>query len=196
MGADNSLKKRRLVKFMTALGDRCLEMKPVVNMTGPEEVICETRCPYSKVCKLLPDPRKPESEAKPGFDGFLNFCGDLGTAQGDGEEQDIELANYVPCEGSIEKTFEDRHDILNIVIKANPSVKVKDVIEHACRDWCPDWSEDYHNCNSSNMTCILRGLFSNDKAMEENLKNLAQFEEEAAKKSEELTKEAEANDKK
>ena len=185
-----NLKKRKLVKFQTAKGERTMLMEPVVNLTGPEEVICESRCPYSKICKLLPDPRQPEGEAKIGYDGFLNFCGDLGTPQSEGEEQDSELQNYVPAEGSIEATFEDFPDIFKIAIQANPVVRVKDVIEHACKGWCPDWSEDYKNCNSSNMTCILRGLFVNQKAVENSLSHLSEFEEKAEKESERLTEKA------
>ena len=187
---DDKLKKRKLVKFQTSKGEKELLMEPVVNMNGYEEVICETRCPYSKICKLLPDPREPEGTKKVGYDGFLNFCGDLGTVQADGEKQDAELAHYVPAEGSIEATFEDFPDIIKIAIQANPSVKIQDVIAHACKDWCPDYTEDYANCNSGNMTCMLKGLFMNDKAMEANLKNLKEFEEKAAEESERLTEEA------
>lgn len=187
------MKKRRLVKFQTPKGEKALLMEPVVNISGPEEVICETRCPYSKICKLMPDPRDPEGSQKLGFDGFLNFCGDLGTAQlnGENDEQakgDVDLANYVPAPGSIEDTFEDFPGIFNVAIQANPIVRVKDVIEHACKGWCPDWSEDYHNCNSGNMTCILRNLFINQKAVENSMAHLKEFEADAEKKSEELTK--------
>lgn len=159
--------KKRLVTVQTRLGERKLLMEPSPNMTGADEYICETRCPYSKVCSFIPDPRKPEGTPNiDEVDGFISFCGSLGK----GEDEDSELRDYYPAEGSIEKTFKDFPDIYKIVIDKNPLVNIKDVISSACKGWCPDYSDDYCNCTSQNMSCILRGLFTNTKALDEKLK--------------------------
>lgn len=188
----SNLLKRKAIKFKTRNGDeREIIMEPVLNLAGPEVLVCEEYCPYSKICKILPDPRKPEGSdiGEDGYDGFLNFCGDLGTGD---ENFDIAIANYVPAEGSLEQVFEDFPDIFNLLIEKNPVVRVNDIIDNVCKGgWCSDWTPDHCNCKSSNMSCILRSLFINSEAIKNRLalKDAPQDQEEGDKKEEEEKKE-------
>ena len=72
---------------------------------GDEELICETRCPYSDICDKLPNPRNPEDPDS----SFEDFCGELGELGEPGQNEEdpdrAEIFNSIPAPGSLETIY-------------------------------------------------------------------------------------------
>ena len=49
------------IKVETPKGVRYITYKPVPGVKA-DELVCETRCPYGKICDKLRDPRHPEDK--------------------------------------------------------------------------------------------------------------------------------------
>ena len=156
--------KLKRVKVITPKGERTLLYKPV-NDIPTENVICETACPYGKLCEKLEDPRHPED---PNF-RFTDFCGELGIKDIDdgvnSEENDeeISLIEMVPVEGTIEKNLSDFPDIYQQLIAKDPVVKLSEIIEKFCSNWCDSYNKEHTNCKYENKLCMMHDLFKNDK---------------------------------
>lgn len=151
-------KKLKVVTVMTPKGERTLEYRPVTKAI--EGIICDTECPYGKICGKIRDPRDPDNPKL----RFTNFCGDLGE---DAEDEENDMSEYVPVEGTIEKGLYDFPDIFQTLIKDDPVVKISDIIEKFCKDWCDSYNEEHTNCNSKNKLCMLHNLFMNNKLIQE-----------------------------
>lgn len=112
---------------------------------------CET-CPYGiELCRYLIDPRYPTIINR----RFSDFCGTGNT----------ELANfgdYVPVKGTLEDNLNDIEDFYKTLIRANPTVKLTDVIDKVCDGGCDMYKPDHSECTYSNNFCILRNLFKNN----------------------------------
>ena len=189
MANTQSKNKDKYVEVQTEKGTRKLRFAHVGDMKAPEENICNTKCPYRKICEEIPDPRCPQNKDKT----FIDFCGELGG----GENDDPELVNSVPVKGTLEKAFEHDTDVFQALIKRDPMVHVKDVIESVCQGWCDNYNENYSNCNECNATCILNGLFlAKDKLIGGKLEkdpDVDLEEDDFLKLTEELEKEANGN---
>lgn len=116
---------------------------------------CEEICPYAEFCDKIPDPREPKNEERK----FMDFCGELGSAEGDDKYIDV-----IPAEGAIEEELSDViGDVYQDMIKEKKLVKVDRVIKAVCSGWCEKFSEDFKNCTAENKSCILAQLFKNEK---------------------------------
>ena len=147
--------KYKVLEIDTEKGTVSLKLQPILDMDGITEMICETRCPYHKVCEHLPNPRK---DATPQNNTFLHFCGSLG----EGENEDVELRDCVPAPGSLEEAFKDvfDKDIYQLLVDGNPVVPVKDLIKTVCSGFCDFYDPvNFSKCKSSNQTCLLHDLF-------------------------------------
>lgn len=153
-------KKFKRVKVNTPKGERTLLFRPVNNLPPTEDVICESACPYGGVCDKLIDPRYPED---PNFK-FTDFCGELEiSADCSGGEDHNPFADMVPVEGTIEKNLSDFPDIFQTLIKEDPVVKVSEIIEKFCSNWCDNYNKEHTNCKYENKLCMMHDLFKNDK---------------------------------
>lgn len=155
-------KKLKRVKVMTQKGERVLVFRPIKDIPT-EQVICETECPYGKICDKIIDPRNPNN---PDFK-FTDFCGDLGEIMEEESESEKskneDLTEYVPVEGTIEENLYDFPDIFQTLIEKNPMVRISDVIDKCCSSWCDSYTKDHSNCNTKNKLCIMHDLFKNDR---------------------------------
>ena len=136
------------IKVETPKGVRYITYKPVPGVKA-DELVCETRCPYGKICDKLRDPRHPEDKNL----CFMDFCGEFGSESPKG------LSEMIPKEGSLEEVFSDFEDIFQTLIKENPMVRLSDIIEKVCSGWCDDHNEEHTNCVASNKSCLLHDLF-------------------------------------
>lgn len=151
--------KIRLVKVMTPKGERTLVFRPVNKAV--DGIICDTVCPYGDLCSKIIDPRNPDNPKLK----FTDFCGDLGE---DSENEENDLTEYIPVEGTIEENLYDFPDIFQTLIKNDPVVKVSDIIEKFCKDWCDSYDEEHTGCVSKNKLCMLHNLFKNNKSKQSN----------------------------
>lgn len=151
--SNNKLKR---VKVDTPKGSRALVFRPVTNIpTGG--LICDSECPYCEICDKLPDPRNPKDD---NF-RFIDFCGDIGMEYSNSNKD--EGGDLVPIEGTIENNLLDIFDNYQEILKSNPMVKLSDVIDKLCQNWCDRYNEKHSNCKSDYKLCIIRELFKPDK---------------------------------
>ncbi|MBP3732376.1 MAG: hypothetical protein J6I84_03940 [Bacilli bacterium] len=147
------MSEQKKIKRIKAEGENgksfYFKFKPLFNV-AQDELICETRCPYSQICDNIRDPRALSDPER----AFSDFCGELG------ETENPEILNMIPCDGSLEEGFKDEKDIFEQLIKENPTIRLNDMIEKVCSTgWCDDYSEDHVNCKACNQSCLMRDLF-------------------------------------
>lgn len=86
------------------VGDKKFRLIPQENVRE-EELICETRCPYSDICYKLPDPRNPEDPDS----NFEDLCTELGEFLEPGQNEEdpgrAEIINSIPAPGSLEAIY-------------------------------------------------------------------------------------------
>lgn len=101
-------------------------------------------CPYgsNSSCDNVEDPKGRKGMT------FLDYCNDL--------SEEGKFKNAVPLVGTIEKVL--GADLLQEAIKKNPVVRVEQVIDTLCPNFCNEYEEGHSNCNSSNKLCILKKL--------------------------------------
>jgi hypothetical protein len=89
----------------------------------------------------------------------MDFCNDCV------DNKDVDHNNsFVPIEDSIQEFLDkEGYDLYQSVLKYNPRVEIKTVIDKVCKDWCESYDPSYCNCRESNFTCILKNLFENNK---------------------------------
>ena len=114
--------------------------------------ICKAYCPYYGLCDKIPDPRDINNIT---LSSFMDFCMDYV-----GSDEN----SFIPIEGSIEEFLDkEGYDLYQSILKYNPRIELKTVIDKVCKGWCESYDPSYCNCKSSNFTCILRNLFENNK---------------------------------
>lgn len=149
---EKDFKKNRRVTVTGKNGETYhFKFKPVV-IKDSNEMVCENNCPYNNICDEIRDPRDIDNPDR----CFSDFCAELG--ESDEEEED--LLYMIPDSGSLEEGFKNRKDIFQQIIKEDPVIRLKDLIDSVCADgWCPEYLADHSNCNSCNLGCILHNLF-------------------------------------
>lgn len=158
------MKKLKTVKVETPWGVRSLVYRSVSSDIPQDQLICDSACPYSNLCSVIRDPSCPEDTSR----CYNDFCSMLGENEGD---NDSELLNMVPVEGTIESFFSDGPDIYSQVFEKDPSIKLSEIKRRVCKCFCDDYDENSsEKCVSTNKACILSNLFSNrlnDKSLDD-----------------------------
>lgn len=152
------LKKIKMFEVDTPNGKRFLKFRPA-SVDSDKSIICVSSCPYGKICGKLKDPRKPNDPNS----HFSDLCNGLTTDTVKQEDSNKEEGKYIlslhPAEGSLEEAFFDDEDIFKQLIEKNPVVRINDVIDKTCSNWCDSYTPEKTNCNSRNKTCIMQDLF-------------------------------------
>lgn len=147
------MKKLKTVEVETPWGTRSLVYRPVGSDIPQDQLICDSVCPYSKLCPIIRDPSCPEDTSR----CYNDFCSMLGE-----DDTDSELLNMVPVDGTIESLFSDGPDIYSQVFEKDPSIKLSEIRCRVCKNFCDDYDENSsEKCVSTNKACILSNLFSN-----------------------------------
>lgn len=116
---------------------------------------CQAYCSYYGFCDKIPDPRDIHNIT---LSSFMDFCMDCVA------NDEVNGNSLIPIEGSIEEFLDkEGYDLYQSILKYNPRVEIKTVIDKVCKGWCESYDPSYCNCKSSNFTCILRNLFENNK---------------------------------
>lgn len=154
----NSNTKKVRVKIVTPVGIRYLTFIPKpINESSINESLCNI-CSYgTSICDNLSCPIDPNDENI----RFSDFCTGLGSGEilkSDGTEETMDLSNYYPEEGTIEKELGDIIDINGCSIKFGRQVKITEVIDCICPGGCDLYNKEHSQCTSSNHICILRDL--------------------------------------
>lgn len=160
-------KKLRRVKVMTPEGEKYLMYRPISDI--PKDcIICDSDCPYGKVCGELPDPRNPEDKDS----CFTDFCNEIGENNEKNGEESIEMSTYIPCDGELENFFSDKENVLQIIIGKDPVFKLTDIIDSCCPSMCDYYDKSHQDCTFENKMCIFRPLFlGTNKLKKKNKKN-------------------------
>lgn len=126
-----------------------------------EELACETRCPLNGICDKLRDPRHPD-DGEYSFNDFCLCTGDKGRDEADVINDDT-LDGYMPVIEDVLKFAEGTNtEIYQEIIKANPYVKISDLIDNVCSEdgfGCTMYDKEHSRCTSKNGMCILKKLF-------------------------------------
>ncbi len=113
-------------------------------------------CPYEKVCDHIKSPAYPNDPNQ----SLAAFCSDNIVLNGEDAEdvdEDGKEYDFVPVEGTWEKNVPELFEMSEIV-KDNPLVRLKDVVESTCAKWCDSYKDDFSGCGSEDV-CLLKKLF-------------------------------------
>ena len=148
----------RVYKVNTPLGPRNLTF--VQEKREENSVVCSF-CPYYNVCNRLPHPETPDNKDKSFMDFCYNVTSDL--------EKGPSVGDFIPKAGTIEENIADIADPYKALAQDKHAyVKLSDVIDNVCADICPDFDPSHCNCGLENKFCILRQLYRNPGAKENN----------------------------
>lgn len=150
------MNKQKRVKIKTPNGDIYLTFKLHDDYNKDNGFISNVclSCRYHHICDKIEDPRYPNN---PDF-RFIDLCGDIGDIikENNGEEDENGISNYlIPVEGTIENNI----NLFQELIKENPLIKLSNIIDSICPNWCSDYDPEHSKCNSKNNLCIMHDLF-------------------------------------
>jgi len=134
--------------------------QPVTGLK-PDELVCDAICPLNNLCDKMRDPRDMnDNEAS-----FNDFCLAAGDKDKSAEDilNDESIENLMPVMEDVAKFAEETDtDIYQDLIKANPLVKLGDVIDCMCGPdgyACSMYDPEHTNCTSKNGLCVLKSMF-------------------------------------
>lgn len=170
MENNKSKKKQVNVAFDTPYGTKSLTFVPV-NDPPLDDLLCNTRCPYGKVCDSLVDPRNPTKFPEFKFIDFCSTIGELLKKDDNNDDEDPLTDNFVPKKGTIERNLTKFPTIHEQLLKQNPWLELKSLILDNCDGWCENYTKDFSKCNIGDPMCFFHRTFMKNPDLLSLIKN-------------------------